>query len=268
MNRWWSFFDRAFCITVPGNEKRVNSMLRGFRTIGLNHVRVTKFPRAAESALGKDDGNRNKGPDDLSLLDLLTFSDKTKGPLAKELARNHSEVIRRAYTEGAEHVLVLEDDAIFDADRVRTYLPRVVRYLRTHPYACFNFGALSTFPFRGPVAPGVAVAWRPWLGHAYALSRHGMSRYLAYCYERASRIGHADATLVEALSTGYLVAFPALCFQSEPPALFTQALEKLPSVLSEPLRSVSFETFTKRYVCAFQVLLLVCVTIALVRACM
>jgi hypothetical protein len=263
MSRWWSFFDRAFCITVPGNEGRVSATLRGFGTIGLDHVRVVEFPRAAESVLGS---NRNRGPDDVGLLDLLTFSEKTKGPLAKELARNHSEVIRMAYTEGAQHVLVFEDDARFDPARVRTYLPRIVTYLRTNPYACFNFGALSTLPFRGPVIPGVAVAWRPWLGHAYALSRKGMARYLSHCYERAGRIGHPDATLVDALPTGYLVACPALCFQSEPPALFTQAMKRLPRLLSAPLSSVPFETFTKRYVCAFQVLLIGCVTAALVRA--
>lgn len=242
----WLFFQKAVCITIDTHSPRIQQLHENFAAVGLSHYELLLVPRSLQTS--------NVGVGKTSILDIFQHGQRTCGHLARDLVCHHMNVVKQLYQDGHERVLIFEDDASFDVPATLQGLPHILRWLTTHEWDIFNLGAIAfPYPFCLPVAKNVALAPHPLLAHAYALSRAGMLRLLRYWEALDARDVHADKLLALAFPR-YHVANPPLCFQSEKPALFRQAMTLLPPPLRECVDAGSFREFCLRYLRLSQVL--------------
>jgi hypothetical protein len=236
----WQFFDRAVCITIDPASQRVRELQQNFQAVGLVHCELLHVPRCVQSS--------NVGlNEDTTIVDIMRHGHRTFGHLARDLVNHHVNAVRRLYDAGCARALIFEDDARFDVRRTRSQLSKTIQWLQAHDWDIFNFGAIAfPCPVCVPVGKFVAVARRPLLAHAYALSRSGMERLLTYWHVNGGPDMHADKLLATALSP-YHVAHPPICFQSVKPALFRQALTVMPGAVARLLDKGSFQDFCLRY---------------------
>ena len=235
----WLYFESVGCITIDPHSKRIKDLKKNLRSVGLYHARIHVFEKVAPSNLAAE-------PEQTTLAQICAYGKSTVGPVGSELAKSHVKIIREAYESGMATVVVLEDDAQFDVERTANVLPNVVPWLMGHSWDILNFGAIEfPIPVRIPIAKGIAMALKPLLGHAYALSRAGMKKALDMWDSKQPTL-HIDK-MFASLFKQYHVVQPPISFQTEKPALFRQAMEKLPRCVSEVVNRGTFEHFCKRY---------------------
>ena len=239
----WSFFDAVKCITVDPRSARAQELREHLRAVGLHHAQMAVFPASPQSR------NVAVNAQETTLTDILKHGTQTVGPLAVDLCQHHVAVVRAAYASGAQNLLVLEDDAHFDVQMTAKQLPAIVRWLKENTsWSIFNFGAIAyPFPICVPVGKFVAVAPRPLLAHSYALSRLGMQKLLeSWDGNKCSTHIHADNLLADIFPV-YHVANPPICFQTQKPALFRQAVGLLPSLPAAVVNHGTFKDFCLSY---------------------
>jgi len=242
----WSFFDSIQCITVDTASKRVKQLKQNLKENGVNNYKLIKFERASDKTL------RNKKS--ASFIGILQHGEETFGQIASSLFINHVSIIADSYARGFRNVLILEDDARFNLKMTQRYLPCIINKLEALDWKIVNFGAMDfPCPFRMPFSDGLAIAPTPLLAHCYALSRSGMA-----CVLRSLKPKMHIDKLYSNMFPVYFVANPPICFQSEAPGLFEQAIEKMPAFM-QFLNEMPFEKVHIAYhVCmrAFEVVLI------------
>ena len=230
----WSYFDATLVLTTTTQDAGDRQALQDHLVeAGLGHaVLCPVAPRL---------GSNTARPEN-TLLDIIRYTDNTTTSVTREVASNHMKLIRRALDSNAERVLVMEDDVRFDVASTRKWLPHILGWMRKHPdWVAFNFGAIA-FPYF-PVAKGVASVRRPLLMHAYAMTRNGMVLALQ-AYARTPE-KHLEITMTAAMP--WHVAMPPIAFQARAPAMFTQAIEKLPARVSAAIKTMPFRKFCLLY---------------------
>jgi hypothetical protein len=257
INMDWTYFDKAFCITtIPIPLQRLRRLTHNMREVGLTQLEIVYHPREISG--------RNKPDKELSIGDIFEHNIEScsDGALCDILTKNHMGLIYRAYNEGAANVMILEDDAEFDLDLIRKYLPSITKWLKKNEWEIFNFGSLgSPFPLRFPVGKGVSRALNPLLMHCYALSRPGMERIIKAYETPRENILHADRFFANTFKR-YYVADPAVCFQWEKPALYEEGIAKLPMFLRKKIEPWSFKDFCIWY--ERKARMLMCVVVVIV----
>ena len=233
----WDYFADVWVMTVDPEGERVKQLRQNLRRVGLKHWRLRVFERAGKSNLCVD-------PDQLTLWDILRLDGKSLGPAGRSLAQSHLRLVQDSLDSGAETVLVMEDDAIWDEELTTRWLETVVQWLRGNRWEVFNFGSMEfPIPLRIPVSPGVAVGIRPLLTHAIAMSRPGMQRAVELL--RTPPTVQLDKLYAVTFPVMH-VANPSLCFQSEPPALHSLAMQRLGPLFRGTAR-LTFKEFCQRY---------------------
>lgn len=175
----WSFFDRAYCISLRKRADRREAVRAEFARVGL----VVEFVMADKAA------NPEQG-----------------------IYESHLLCLQRGQEAGAQRILVFEDDVLFrrfSADR----LAQMTAFLETAEWDAFFLGCLvkSCHKLRG--LPVARIRYRS-LTHAYAVNRS----FAAWLVEQPWRGLAYDDFLCSLPAPRFFAACPAFAFQSDSPS--------------------------------------------------
>ena len=173
----WTFFDRAYCISLDERPDRRQEAERQFRLVGLaGRVELVVVP--------KDSADPERG---------IHFS--------------HMECFRRGLRAGARTILVFEDDILFDRFDPRV-LAACTRFMAAAEWNMFFLGCLTSGSRRTDTPALLQVRYRG-LTHAYAV-RSGFAESLLarpWC-------GQPYDMLLKDRCDGFFAAYPSFAFQS------------------------------------------------------
>lgn len=175
----WSFFDRIYCITLKERPDRRAQSAAQFARVGL--------------------------------ADRVTYMSVSRHPTDCEqgIYESHMACIRRGLAEGARHILVFEDDVVFE----RFYPARLeaaLSFLRRQPdWRILFLGCLVKKSF-ATESPAVRKVVYRCLAHAYGLHRS--------CAQRLVRIpwtGIPFDVVLSDFKDGLFACYPSFAFQSD-----------------------------------------------------
>ncbi len=137
----WSFFDGIYCISLSNREDRRTEAMRQFSRVGLaqkvEFLIVDKHPTDCEQGIYE----------------------------------SHMRCMVKGLESGAEHILIFEDDVVFERFSAQT-LGRTVRFLRENrDWQLFFFGCMVKKSSRTANPSVVRIRYRS-LTHAYAIQRN------------------------------------------------------------------------------------------------
>lgn len=162
----------------------------------------------------------NGGDENLSLVDILNHDHCDETSIA--LACNHIDIIKKAYKSGDSVVTIFEDDFMIQG-LAHDKLKHITNWLKTNRWDIFYFGHCPMPVLLSiPMSSNIVKVFTPLLGHAYTLSRAGMSRVLWF-YEYNKNL-HIDKMLSICPISKY-ACFPSVIFQTGPPALYRKSMK-------------------------------------------
>lgn len=208
----WSKFNIQI-ITIPtSNVKRIHQTMKD---TGIEHYNINTFEPAKK--------RKNNGKKDLSLLDIMSHNhtDCT----ARNITKNHINIIKSAFKNRMENILVMEDDVTFRLN-IDNKVNRVIEWLDTKKGWDIIYFGYCTWPVPFSILQSRDIVWLPsaLLGHCYLLSRRGMMKVLR-TYRRKSNY-HIEKVLLESDLNMYGI-YPSIAFQIEPPSLYTRAMDMM-----------------------------------------
>ena len=213
MSHLWSYFDQVTVITIP-SSKRVPSARQQLKNIGIDNYKIRTFSPA--------DKKINNGTRDITLAQILKHQvcDET----CRNIANNHFTVIEQAYKDNVQHLLILEDDIIFETisdDR----LYKTIAWLSNNNWDIFYFG-YCPWPILCsiPINLHTVRVFTPLTTVCYALSRQGMEKILQE--KKYYKQEHIDKFYTKNNFIKYAI-FPTIAFQSTAPGLYKTAMKKL-----------------------------------------
>jgi len=235
----WKFFDAKYVLSTPGS-KRQESLKENFRLVGIKDYEIVEFKPTKKYT--KDRLNNSEGGGgqiDQSLLSICKHDicDDT----CQNIAKNMFTLIKKGYDAGHNNIIIFEDDARFSLPFKVKRFNKVVDWLDKNNWDIFYLGYCQ-WPILVSwiVTQHIVKLTRPYAAHAYCLSRQGMEKILEVSKYYDKLPQHIDKIYGKKNWNKYGI-FPAICFQSEDPALFKKAVEKLPI----KLRFKSLSRFTE-----------------------
>jgi len=135
---------------------------------------------------------------------------------------------KMGYDEGCENIIIFEDDAHFSQSHTIGKMTKAIKWLATHEWDIFYLGYCQ-WPklLSWVVTSDIVKLTSPLCLHGYCLSRSGMKKVIQMQQYYDIYPQHIDKIYGKKKWKKYGI-FPAICFQSSPPALYKKAMEKLP----------------------------------------
>ena len=211
----WGFIEKTFVMTT-GDGYDISQHLHH---IGLKH-QIMRFPSVGHT--------NNVAGKSLTMWNILCH-DMTDH-VSDRIATNHILLLQKAYQEGANNVLILEDDARFETPLCPDKLARIQDWLLHHEYDLFYFGYCPwPLPFSFLITRDIVRIVSPYTCHAYMVSRTGMKKILDYIGDRdIHHLGiHYDKLLNDISGLHKFGTYPNLNFQNKDPALYKEGIRKL-----------------------------------------
>ncbi len=177
----WSYFDKIYCISLEERPDRRQAAERQFARIGLK--------------------------------DRIDFFTVKKHPTDCEagIYESHMACIRQGLQGGAEHVVVFEDDILFDRFSPQR-LRQCIDFLRSTPdWDVFFFGCLISGSRRTRYRSVREITYRS-LTHAYVLHR----RFAEHLLKQPWR-GIAYDAMLRSMPGRFFAVSPTFAFQSNSP---------------------------------------------------
>ena len=210
----WNVFDKIVVLTIPSSD--VDEIKENMSYLP-NYFIATYRP--ANKTI-------NGGDENLSLVNILQHNkcDET----CQNITSNHIDIIRRAYNEGRENVLIFEDDVnCLSSDNLKGSFD----FVKSDGWDVFFLGYCQwPIPASYMVSKNIVRLTSPMGTMSYCLSRTGMKRILNYSIKHGNEI-HIDKIIGRDASLKKYGVFPSIAYQNKPPALFQKALTKLPFTL-------------------------------------
>jgi GR25 family glycosyltransferase involved in LPS biosynthesis len=177
-NDVWSFFDRIYCISLKERPDRRAQAFSQFKRVGLaNRVNNVEFDRHP--------------------------TDREQG-----IYESHMACIRRGLAEGAVHILIFEDDVVFERFSPAR-LDAALSFLRRQPEWKILFLGCLVKSSRATETPEVRkVAYRC-LAHAYALHRSCAEQLVEKSWS-----GIPFDAVLSGIKDGLFACHPSFAFQS------------------------------------------------------
>lgn len=215
MHKLWTFFNKIVIITIP-NSKRIEEVKKNLSTIGIQNYVIREFKPAKKTI---NDGG--KKVDTLYDIYKHNICDET----CKNIASNHLKLIQEAYDENAENILILEDDAIFERISINRLL-KVISWLTRNDWDMFYFG-YCPWPILAslPVNQNIVKIFSPYCTHCYAINKSGINKLVKNFNNYKNE--HIDYWYSKQKNISKYAIFPAISFQSNDPALFKKAVQKI-----------------------------------------
>ena len=146
---------------------------------------------------------------------------------------NHYKLIKKAYENNYNNILILEDDAVFKTPLNYRKLERVFKWMKDkNDWDIFYFGycqwplLISYF-----VNTDIVRVMMPQAIHCYCLSRRGMKKII-YKFENHYKNESADIFFAKDFSLKKYAIYPQINFQSVDPKFYKAAVEKLGITIS------------------------------------
>jgi len=235
----WKYFGGKYILSTP-LSRRQESIKSNFNAIGMTDYEIIEFePSAKYKKSGQNDSGGVNGIKNQSLLS--TAMHKICDDTAQNIAQNMFALARKGYDDGHETIMIFEDDARFSVPFNYKKLARTIKWMMTHEWDIFYWGYCQWPKLVSWVsARGVVKLTSPLCLHGYCLSRTGMEKALKMqkYYNLAPQ--HIDKLYGHHKWRKY-GAFPSICFQADPPALYKKAIEKLPIDIEFKLMSQFME---------------------------
>ena len=210
-------------ITIPRNKDNVNrDMLPNLQKVGLGKIHTYVFEE------NKKGCKKNNGDDNFTLKDLYKIkndggnNEKMCNDLCKNLCKNHLHIIKNAYKQGFDNVLVFEDDARFIDNLDNNKVDRIIKWMKKRKkWDVLFLGAIAfPYPIILPVTRDIGRCDCPTEAHAYILSKSGMNKILGM-----KETNHFDFMLQKYLDDKY-ICIPSICNQNKSPAMFETLSKK------------------------------------------
>ena len=204
----WDYFDDIQVITIP-NSKFIDGFKKNMQEVGIKNYKINVFPKT------EDGVNVDEKCKWYYYLNKKTIK-KCCGQVCRDLVQHHLSIIRNAYNNNKQNVLIFEDDARFDKNISPQKLQRIKNWLQTHNWDIFYFGQIqmSFLPIGIPVSQDVMKVYKPILAHAYVLNRSAMK----YILDNIDPTINIDETFMNIPLEKYAV-YPNLNFQPASAAL-------------------------------------------------
>ena len=224
----WTFFNNINIITVAGST-RIPQLRENLESIGIFHYKLREF-KAAKKTI-------NNGCENLTFSQILKHEqcDET----CQNIAQNHLTLIREAYEQNSNNILIMEDDALFSGITPSKLLS-IISWLRDNEWDIFYFG-YCPWPtlFTLPVTKNIVKVFSPLTAHCYVVNKSGIQKILQLGYDGC----HIDKFYAKSNLLKY-ACFPSVSFQSTDPALYKKAISKLGINMSFKTLSQSFEVIS------------------------
>lgn len=175
----WSFFDRAYCISLAHREDRRNSARAQFARVGL--------------------GDRVK----------FVLAEKDREDPERGIYASHMLCLERGLAAEARHILIFEDDVVFARFSAQR-LAGLCAFLREGGWdACF-LGCIADSCRKLPGFPAARVRYRS-LAHAYAVRRDFAEKLVRHPWQGVPY----DDFLRDLRDANMFAACPSFAFQSD-----------------------------------------------------
>jgi hypothetical protein len=223
MKNVWDFFDAKYVLSTP-QSKRKESLIKNFTAVGLTDFEIIDFnPSKRYTQSGKNDASDQKNQSILSIMSHDSCDDT-----CKSIAKNMFQLAKKGYDEGHERIIIFEDDARFKLPFSYKKMSKAIKWLNSHDWDIFYLGYCQ-WPMLVSwiVTSSVVKLTSPLCLHGYCLSRTGMEKVMKIHQYYDIRPLHLDKIYGEFKWKKYGI-FPAICFQSEAPALYNKAVKQLP----------------------------------------
>jgi len=212
----WNYFDSVYILTLE-NSKRLKPLLENLDSVGIDNYKIFPFKRGSKTE------NNGEDSDNLSFYNIVNHNvvDKT----AVNISKNHIHLIRHAFYNNLENVIILEDDARFELPLQTNKLTHITTFLKGRDWDIFYFGHMPHLCLINiPVSKYIVKPLSPYLAHCYCLSRSGMSKVLqnVMLYDGI----HFDKWLNQ-ISLRRYACFLSMNYQEDAPALYYKSLELL-----------------------------------------
>lgn len=205
----WKFFDQISVITIPAHHDRIKKLTTNFEKVHLYNYTIHNFPSAKKII------NDVKNNDNFSLWSALKHS--TGDDTSFNIAMNHINLIREAYYNNKQSILIFENDAEFSLPFDFIKLQLTLKWLKNNKWDIFFFGYCPTVPYITKLNDYIVKIHNPMLAHAYALSRTGMKRVLTQFYRLGSN--HIDKYFTEIFEEMH-GSYPIINYQNIEPAIY------------------------------------------------
>ena len=100
MERWWSYFNQIYVISVEGSKNQ-DIVRKNLAAVGIDNPKIMSFMPAKKQL------NDGSNAPDLTLKDVI-FNEGCDDT-CQNISSNHLSVIKRAFEDGCDNVLIFED---------------------------------------------------------------------------------------------------------------------------------------------------------------
>ena len=211
----WDFFDEISVITISKHHSRIQKLKQNFKKVHLYHYTIHNFKSAQKIV--------NDGKKDTKFSMWSVFNHSSSDETSFNIAWNHLSLIKNAYYNNKQSILIFENDAEFKLPFNFIQLQATIEWLKKNKWDIFYFGYCPIIPYITKQSEYIVKIHKPLLGHAYALSRSGMKQVLTQSY----RLG---STQIDKYYTNIFKklygAYPILNFQNVEPAIYRRVKKK------------------------------------------
>lgn len=226
----WKFIDKTFVLSIDRSTEAQEIISKHLKDIGLSFEMVI-FPTFQ---INNQNDCRSQEIDFLKVIK-HEIADK----VSDEILNNHLSLIRRAWDENYNNVLILEDDATFEKINEKK-IRKIAEWLDKNYYDIFYFGYCNWFiPIELFRTKNVIKLFSPLCAHANLYSRAGMKKILDYCSKNPPINKHFDKLLIEIPNFEKFGSFPIMNYQNKDPGLYKRAISEF------NLPNISFKTMSR-----------------------
>ena len=167
----WDYFEDINIITLE-NSKRLPKLLHNLKKSYFDLDKVNILIEK-KKFLGENTG------DDCSLNKLIFNPDETCcNNVCKDIGNRHYKIIKKAYDENKNNVMIFEDDAEFIDNIDINKINRVINFLKNNNWDLFYFGYMCYPPIGHKVNKDIIKLKYPLLAHCYCINRQAMKYIL------------------------------------------------------------------------------------------
>ena len=210
-NNWKEGFDKIYVITIPNKNRSNLEKELSF----IPKYSIYTFKPAASII--------NAGDKNINLYDILNH--KKCNSTCQNIMNNHLAIIREAYDNGLDNILILEDDITFKKYDMKP----LFNWMKKNDWDVFFLGYCQwPYLISYRVNDTILQLTSPMGTFSYALSRTGMKKILDFSNSSLDNAKHIDKLIGNDIPLTKFGVYPSICFQKEGPALFKKAISKIP----------------------------------------
>ena len=163
----WDYFEDINVITIK-NSKRLPKLIENLKKsyFDMNKVKI----------LFEEKDFRVKNTAEKCSFTKLIFNvdESCCNNICRDIGNSHYKIIKNAYENNKNNVMIFEDDAFFTDYLNKTKILSCINFLKNNNWDLFYFGYMSFPPIGNPVNKDIIKLKYPLLTHCYVINRQAM----------------------------------------------------------------------------------------------